>query len=82
LARLIKKEREGFAVSASGFEASVNALDALLGEPLHQLLEAGRGVGKDFVAEFAALVDETDIELEFGDVNAKCWFSHCSELLV
>ena len=63
VARLIKKEREGFAVSASGFEASVDALDTLLGEPLQQLLAAGRGVRKDFMLELAALVDETEIEL-------------------
>jgi hypothetical protein len=78
----MEKEREGFAVSASGFEASVNALNTLLGEPVTELLEAGRSVGEDFMLEFAALVDEADIELQFGDVNAKSRFYHGDKLLM
>jgi hypothetical protein len=31
--------------------------------------------------EFAARVDEADIELQFGDVNAEHWFCHGDELL-
>jgi len=60
----------------------VDSLDALLGKPFKQLLEACRSVGKDPMLELAAWVDETDVELQFGDVNTKCWFSHGSELLV
>jgi hypothetical protein len=78
----MEKERECFAVSAGGFEASVDALDALLGEPITELLEAGRSVGKDFMLKLAALVDETGIELQFGDVNAKSRFYHGDKLLM
>ena len=39
-------------------------------------------IGKDFVFELAACVDEADIELEFGDVNAERWFGHDRELLL
>jgi hypothetical protein len=60
---LMQTERERLAVSAGRFQAGVNALDTLLGEPLLKLLEARRTVGEDFVLEFAILIDEADIEL-------------------
>jgi hypothetical protein len=35
------------------------------------MLAAGQSVGKDFMLELAFRVDETDIELQFDDVNTK-----------
>lgn len=74
--RLVQKERERPAVSAGGLQTGVDSLDALLGEPLLELLEAGRVVRKDFMFKFAVKVDETNVELQFGDVDAQCWFCH------
>jgi len=42
----MQKEGKRFAVSAGGFQAGVDSLDALHGEPVKQLLEAGQSVGK------------------------------------
>ena len=58
----------------------MNALDALAQEPLPELLKACLTVRKDFVLEFAALVDETGVELQFRDVNTQRWFVHGEEL--
>jgi hypothetical protein len=79
---LMQKERERVAVRAGGFEAGVDSLDALAGEPVRELLEACDSVGKEFMTELATSVDETDVELEFRDVNAEHWFSHDGDLLV
>ena len=57
----------------------MDSLAILLGEPVKQLLEACRGVGEDFIIELAAVIDETRVELQFGDV-AKSAFSHGGEL--
>ena len=38
-------------------------------------------VRKDFVLEFTVVLDEEDVEFEFRDVNAKCWFCHDGQLL-
>jgi hypothetical protein len=78
----MEKERERFAVSAGGFEAGVETLDPLLGEPLTQLLEATCSVGKEFMLKFSFDADEANIELEFGDVNAEYWLCHYGDLLV
>lgn len=54
----------------------MDALDPVFGEPPLELLKACDSVGKDFMLELATCVDETDIELQFGDVNAEHWFCH------
>jgi hypothetical protein len=77
----MKIERECFAISAGGFHAGVNSLDILLCEPLGQLLKASQSVWKEFMPEFAIEIDETDIELKFGDVDAKHRLCHGGQLL-
>ncbi len=59
------------ASSASGFQTGVDTLDALLCQPLTQLLKACCSIWKDFMTEGAAWVDEAHIELEFCDVDAE-----------
>lgn len=59
----------------------MDSLAILLGEPVKQLLEACRGVEEDFIIELAAVIDETRVELQFGDVKAKSGFSHGGELM-
>src|SRR2546423_10201400 len=77
----MQKEGKRLAVRAGGFEAGVDTRDALLREPVKQLLEAGRSVREDFMLELATRVDETDIELQLGDVNAESRIGHGGELL-
>jgi hypothetical protein len=60
----------------------MNTLDPLFGEPLLELLKASLTVREDFVFEFAAVLDETGIELEFRDVEAKHGFHHGGQLLL
>jgi len=63
VARLVQKESQCFAISAGGFQTGMNSLNALLLEPLLELCKASRGVGKDFMLEFAAWLDEAGVEL-------------------
>jgi hypothetical protein len=77
----MEKERECFAVRAGGFEAGVDSLDPLLGEPGKELLKAWGSIGEEFMSQFIFEVDEANIELEFGDVNAEHWLCQDNELL-
>lgn len=63
--------REGLAVSAGGFEAGVHQPGFVLRESGRELGEAVGIVGKAAVAEFAALAEETGVELPFRDVDAE-----------
>jgi hypothetical protein len=45
----------------------------LPGEPVTELFKAGSSVGQAFMLELAALVDETDIELQLRDIDAQNW---------
>jgi hypothetical protein len=62
----VQMQREGFAVCAGGFHAGMNRGRALLDEPRVQLLKTYRRVREGLVLEFAAFVDETDIELNLA----------------
>jgi hypothetical protein len=73
--------REGFAISSGGFEAGVHAHDFVLREPGGELSVAGRRVGKDLVAELAAVTRKAGVELEFRDVDAERGESHRSSSL-
>ena len=79
---LMQKERERFAVSAGGFEAGVDSLDALAWRATQRVARSHATVlGKTLCLSLPLWLDETDIELEFGDVNAKYWFCHGGKLL-
>lgn len=67
----MKKECERLAIRASGFQTGMNTLDALLCQPLTQLREACQIVSEDFMLELTAIIDETDVELQFCDVDAE-----------
>ena len=62
--------REGFAVSAGGFEAGVDALDILLGEPLCDLLKAGRRVRETLCLSLPLSVGGQALNSSFGNVNS------------
>ena len=42
----------------------------MLDEPGVEFLEPSRRVGKDLVTELAARVEQADVELQLGDVDA------------
>src|SRR5215213_11547999 len=56
----------------------MDTLDPVLCEPLSQVLEAGRSVGEDFVAELPGLENEAGVELLLRDVDAEDRLSHGS----
>ena len=57
-------------------------LDTLPDDPLSELPKASRIIREDSMLELAIEMDETDIELQFGDVDAEHWFCPGGQLLV
>ncbi len=47
-------------------------IDLVRANPEDKLLESVLGVGKDFVFSFSVFFDKTEIELQFGNINAEC----------
>lgn len=58
------------------------SLDALFCQPLSELLKASRIIKEDFMLELASEMDVTNIELEFGGIDAEYRLCHDRELLV
>ncbi len=77
----MKKECERLTIRAGRFQTGVDTLDALLCQPLTQLRETCRIVSEDFMLELTAIIDETDVELEFCNVDAERRFCHDEFLL-
>jgi len=69
---ILQKQSERFAVRAGRFQAGAAVSDLMRGEPTGELLEAVSGVLKNFVFGFAVRLNQTHIELQFGNVNARC----------
>src|ERR1051325_6470910 len=68
---LVEVNGQRFAISAGCLQAGVNRARAVLNEPGRELLKTSRGVGENFVAKFAVISHEGDVDLGFRDVDAE-----------